>query len=188
MTKCTNGVRAATGLPYGCLTMFNTSTDTVTLLEPYIGDATGIAAVTGLHKIYTAQGGQVYITPPWTARRSTTSTSRSPAQPTTWPTWTRSPTPTTPFTDPMTPCRLRCRSAAADVLAIAAHRDDVEQTCGGTLLRMASRGLRTAILDLTQGEAGTRGSAEERAARGRRSRAAAGRGLAAGARPARRRN
>jgi len=53
--------------------------------------------------------------------------------------------------------------AAADVLAIAAHRDDVEQTCGGTLLRMASRGLRTAILDLTQGEAGTRGSAEDRA-------------------------
>ncbi len=52
---------------------------------------------------------------------------------------------------------------AADVLAIAAHRDDVEQTCGGTLLRMASRGLRTAILDLTQGEAGTRGTAEERA-------------------------
>lgn len=53
---------------------------------------------------------------------------------------------------------------AADVLAIAAHRDDVEQTCGGTLLRMAARGLHTAILDLTQGEAGTRGSAEERAA------------------------
>ena len=53
--------------------------------------------------------------------------------------------------------------ATADVLAIAAHRDDVEQTCGGTLLRMASRGLRTAILDLTQGEAGTRGSAEDRA-------------------------
>lgn len=52
---------------------------------------------------------------------------------------------------------------AFDILAIAAHRDDVEQTCGGTLLRMAARGLRTAILDLTQGEAGTRGSAEERA-------------------------
>jgi bacillithiol biosynthesis deacetylase BshB1 len=52
---------------------------------------------------------------------------------------------------------------AADVLAIAAHRDDVEQTCGGTLLRMAARGLRTAILDLTQGEAGTRGSAADRA-------------------------
>jgi bacillithiol biosynthesis deacetylase BshB1 len=53
--------------------------------------------------------------------------------------------------------------ASADVLAIAAHRDDVEQTCGGTLLRMAARGLRTAILDLTQGEAGTRGTAEDRA-------------------------
>ena len=50
----------------------------------------------------------------------------------------------------------------ADVLAIAAHRDDVEQTCGGTLLRMAARGLRTAILDLTKGEAGTRGTAEDR--------------------------
>jgi N-acetylglucosamine malate deacetylase 1 len=52
----------------------------------------------------------------------------------------------------------------ADVLAIAAHRDDVEQTCGGTLLRMRSIGVSTAILDLTRGEAGTRGSAEERAA------------------------
>ncbi len=51
----------------------------------------------------------------------------------------------------------------ADILAIAAHRDDVEQTCGGTLLRMAARGLRTAILDLTQGEAGTRGTASDRA-------------------------
>lgn len=53
---------------------------------------------------------------------------------------------------------------AVDILAIAAHRDDVEQTCGGTLLRSAALGLRTAILDLTQGEAGTRGSAPERAA------------------------
>jgi bacillithiol biosynthesis deacetylase BshB1 len=52
----------------------------------------------------------------------------------------------------------------AEVLAIAAHRDDVEQTCGGTLLRMRSAGVSTAILDLTQGEAGTRGSAAERAA------------------------
>ncbi len=50
-----------------------------------------------------------------------------------------------------------------DVLALAAHRDDVEQTCGGTLLKMAKRGLRTGILDLTQGEMGTRGSSEERA-------------------------
>jgi bacillithiol biosynthesis deacetylase BshB1 len=54
-------------------------------------------------------------------------------------------------------------SLTFDILAIAAHRDDVEQTCGGTLLRMAARGLRTAILDLTQGEAGTRGTAEDRA-------------------------
>ncbi|MFP5236309.1 MAG: bacillithiol biosynthesis deacetylase BshB1 [Acidobacteriota bacterium] len=53
--------------------------------------------------------------------------------------------------------------STADVLAIAAHRDDVEQTCGGTLLRSAARGLRTAILDLTQGEAGTRGTAADRA-------------------------
>jgi len=52
---------------------------------------------------------------------------------------------------------------ALDVLAIAAHRDDVEQTCGGTLLKMAQRGLRTGILDLTQGEMGTRGTAEDRA-------------------------
>jgi N-acetylglucosamine malate deacetylase 1 len=49
-----------------------------------------------------------------------------------------------------------------DVLAIAAHRDDVEQTCGGTLLKMAGHGHRTGILDLTQGEMGTRGSSEER--------------------------
>jgi bacillithiol biosynthesis deacetylase BshB1 len=51
-----------------------------------------------------------------------------------------------------------------DVLAIAAHRDDVEQTCGGTLLQMASLGARTGILDLTQGESGTRGTAAEREA------------------------
>jgi len=61
MTQCTNGVRAATGQSYGCLTMVNTTNNTVTMLEPYIGDATGIAAVTGLSKIYTAEGGQVYI-------------------------------------------------------------------------------------------------------------------------------
>src|SRR5438132_8728380 len=50
-----------------------------------------------------------------------------------------------------------------DILGLAAHRDDVEQTCGGTLLKMAQRGYRTGILDLTQGELGTRGSAEDRA-------------------------
>lgn len=50
-----------------------------------------------------------------------------------------------------------------DILAIAAHRDDVEQTCGGTLLKAAQHGQRTGILDLTQGEMGTRGTAEDRA-------------------------
>lgn len=50
-----------------------------------------------------------------------------------------------------------------DILAIAAHRDDVEQTCGGTLLKAAQRGQHTGILDLTQGEMGTRGTAEDRA-------------------------
>lgn len=50
----------------------------------------------------------------------------------------------------------------AEVLAIAAHRDDVEQTCGGTLLKLRAGGMRTGILDLTRGEAGTRGSAAER--------------------------
>jgi len=54
-------------------------------------------------------------------------------------------------------------ATALDILAIAAHRDDVEQTCGGTLLKMAQRGYRTGILDLTQGEMGTRGTAQERA-------------------------
>jgi len=55
-------------------------------------------------------------------------------------------------------------SRALDILAVAAHRDDVEQTCGGTLLKMAGHGRRTGILDLTQGEMGTRGSAEDRGA------------------------
>jgi len=50
-----------------------------------------------------------------------------------------------------------------DILALAAHRDDVEQTCAGTLLKMSERGYRTGILDLTQGEMGTRGTAEDRA-------------------------
>ena len=54
-------------------------------------------------------------------------------------------------------------SSPLDILALAAHRDDVEQTCGGTLLKMAQLGHRTGILDLTRGEMGTRGSAEDRA-------------------------
>jgi len=49
-----------------------------------------------------------------------------------------------------------------DLLAIAAHPDDVEQTCGGTLLRMAEAGYRTGIVDLTAGDMGTRGSPEIR--------------------------
>lgn len=50
-----------------------------------------------------------------------------------------------------------------DLLAIAAHPDDVELTCGGTLLKMAQRGYKTGILDLTAGEMGTRGTPESRA-------------------------
>ncbi len=45
-----------------------------------------------------------------------------------------------------------------DVLAIAAHPDDVEQTCGGTLIRMQEMGYRTGVLDLTAGEMGSRGT------------------------------
>jgi bacillithiol biosynthesis deacetylase BshB1 len=63
------------------------------------------------------------------------------------------------------------------LLAIAAHRDDVELTCGGTLIKTARQGYRTAVLDLTQGEMGTRGSAATRAAEA--SRAAEVMGLAA---------
>lgn len=51
-----------------------------------------------------------------------------------------------------------------DLLAIAAHRDDVELTCSGTLIKAAKQGYGTAIIDLTQGEMGSRGSAELRAA------------------------
>jgi len=50
-----------------------------------------------------------------------------------------------------------------DLLAIAAHPDDVELTCGGTLLKMAEKGYKTGILDLTEGEMGTRGTRETRA-------------------------
>jgi N-acetylglucosamine malate deacetylase 1 len=50
-----------------------------------------------------------------------------------------------------------------DLLAIAAHPDDVELTCGGTLIKMAQRGYKTGVLDLTAGEMGTRGTPEMRA-------------------------
>ena len=49
-----------------------------------------------------------------------------------------------------------------DILAIAAHRDDVELTCAGTLVKAARQGYQTGILDLTAGETGTRGSASLR--------------------------
>jgi bacillithiol biosynthesis deacetylase BshB1 len=57
----------------------------------------------------------------------------------------------------------RSSAEPISVLAIAAHRDDAEQTCGGTLLKMAQHGHRTALLDLTRGEMGTRGTATDRA-------------------------
>jgi N-acetylglucosamine malate deacetylase 1 len=49
-----------------------------------------------------------------------------------------------------------------DLLAIAPHPDDVELTCGGTLLKAAEQGYKTGILDLTAGEMGTRGTPETR--------------------------
>ena len=61
-----------------------------------------------------------------------------------------------------------------DILAIAAHRDDVELTCAGTLLRAVDAGHRAGILDLTGGESGTRGSAELRAEEAQRAAAVLG--------------
>ena len=52
---------------------------------------------------------------------------------------------------------------AVDILAIAAHRDDVELTCAGTLIKAIDAGYRAGILDLTAGETATRGSASLRA-------------------------
>lgn len=64
-SRCDEGVRyqqaqAGANLQFGCMTMFNTSNGSVTV-GPFQGDGTGIAAVTGLHKVYTTEGGQVYI-------------------------------------------------------------------------------------------------------------------------------
>ncbi len=60
-----------------------------------------------------------------------------------------------PYTDPPP-------SATVDVLAVAAHPDDIEQTCGGTLIRLAEMGYRTGAVDLTAGDLGTRGSPDLR--------------------------
>ncbi|UCD16727.1 MAG: bacillithiol biosynthesis deacetylase BshB1 [Candidatus Zixiibacteriota bacterium] len=51
---------------------------------------------------------------------------------------------------------------ALDILAIAAHRDDVEITCGGTIIKLIDNGRKVGVLDLTQGEMGTKGTAQER--------------------------
>src|SRR5271169_3765326 len=56
----------------------------------------------------------------------------------------------------------RLEGGSLDILAIAAHPDDVEQTCGGALLRMAQMGYRAGILDLTAGDMGTRGTPQTR--------------------------
>src|SRR5438445_9559652 len=61
-----------------------------------------------------------------------------------------------------------------DLLAIAAHRDDVELTCGGTLAKAVRAGHRVGILDLTQGESGTNGEAGIRAAEAERAARALG--------------
>src|SRR3989449_5038095 len=61
-----------------------------------------------------------------------------------------------------------------DLLAIAAHRDDAELTCGGTLAKAVTAGHRVGILDLTQGESGTRGDAGTRAAEAERAARALG--------------
>ena len=54
------------------------------------------------------------------------------------------------------------RAIECHILAVAAHPDDIEQTCGGTLLKMAERGYRTAVADLTAGGMGSRGTSEAR--------------------------
>jgi hypothetical protein len=63
--QCDQGVRyqqaqAGASTQFGCITMFNTSTNTATI-DSYKGDGTGIADVEGLGKVYTTEGGQIYI-------------------------------------------------------------------------------------------------------------------------------
>ena len=68
----------------------------------------------------------------------------------------------------------RTRTSAVDLLAIAAHPDDAELTCGGTLAKAVRQGYRVAILDLVAGESGTSGSAEVRLKEAERAAAALG--------------
>jgi len=63
---------------------------------------------------------------------------------------------------------LSTESSAVDVLAVSAHPDDIELTCGGTLARLAAEGRKFGIVDLTRGEMGTRGSVEQREEEARR--------------------
>jgi hypothetical protein len=64
-SACNQGVRyqqgqAGASVPFGCITMFDTTANK-TYIDSYLGDGTGIAAVTGLGKVYTTEGGQIYI-------------------------------------------------------------------------------------------------------------------------------
>lgn len=59
-------------------------------------------------------------------------------------------------------------AVTVDLLAVGAHPDDAEVGCGGVLLRVAGRGLRTGVVDLTRGEAATRGNPETRQREGDR--------------------
>lgn len=61
-----------------------------------------------------------------------------------------------------------------DILAIGAHPDDVELACGGIVAGAAEQGRRVGVLHLTRGEAGTRGTADEREAEARAAAAALG--------------
>jgi bacillithiol biosynthesis deacetylase BshB1 len=61
-----------------------------------------------------------------------------------------------------------------DILSIAAHPDDIELTCAGTMIKMVDKGYTVGILDLTQGEMGTRGTPELRAREAEAARAVIG--------------
>ena len=58
--------------------------------------------------------------------------------------------------------RLKQKKMKLDILAIAAHPDDVELSCSGTLIKAKQAGKKVGVLDLTRGELGTRGTAETR--------------------------
>jgi len=57
---------------------------------------------------------------------------------------------------------MRNQNIKLDILALAAHPDDVELSCSGTLLAAAAKGKKIGIVDFTRGELGSRGSAEIR--------------------------